>query len=346
MRKRDYYEVLGVSRAAPVSEIRRAYRRLARRYSPDVNLWDARAEGLFEEIREAYRVVGDPAARSLYDRLGHRAFEPAGEGPAMGATARGEDIHYAMELDLDEALRGVRAEIEFTRLDSCEACGGSGGAGRQAAQPCPACHGRPVRVALHGDRPVAARCAVCGGTGWRLPPPCPGCGGRGTRPRPCRLEVAIPPGVDTGAQVRILGEGHAAPAPGRRGDLIVITRVRPHPLFTRKGDHLHCEVPVTVPEAALGARIQIPTPDGSVVVTIPAGTQTGQTLRVRGKGCPRLDREGRGDLLVETRVMIPRNTDPALEEVLQALRRLLPGDPRAELWRPPERSSARGEGGR
>jgi DnaJ-class molecular chaperone len=155
--------------------------------------------------------------------------------------------------------------------------------------------------------------------------------------------VAIPPGVDTGAQIRAAGEGHAAPAPGRRGDLIVITRIRPHPFFTRKGDHLHCEVPLSVPEAALGTRIQIPAPDGPVTVRIPAGTQAGQTLRVRGKGCPRLDRDGRGDLLVQTRVVIPQNADPALEEVLQALRRLLPEDPRAELWGAPERGT-RAEG--
>lgn len=345
MRKRDFYEVLGVSRQAPGEEIRRAYRRLARRYSPDVNLWDARAEGLFEEIREAYRVIGDPAARSLYDRLGHQAFDPLRDGRA-GPAGRGEDIHYAVELEFDDALRGVRAEIEVTRLEPCGACGGSGGADGQAAGPCPACQGRPVRIALDRDRPVATRCAACRGTGWRLPPPCTGCGGRGTQARPCRIEVTIPPGVDTGAQVRVPAEGHAAPAPGRRGDLIVITRVRPHAFFTRKGDHLHCEVPLTVPEAALGARIQIPTPDGPVMVTIPAGTQAGQTLRVRGKGCPRLDREGRGDLLVQTRVVIPRNPDPALEEVLQALRRLLPDNPRAELWRTPERGGARAEGRR
>jgi len=332
VRKRDYYEVLGVSREAPVSEIRRAYRRLARRYSPDVNLWDVRAEALFAEIQEAYRVVGDPAARPLYDRMGHQAFQPAGDGPGDGGAPRGEDIHYARELELDEALRGVQMEIEVTRLEPCAACGGAGGAGGRTAEPCSVCEGRPVRIGLHRDRPVATRCGACGGTGWRLPPPCSGCGGRGTRPRPCRIEVAIPPGVDTGAQIRVRGEGHAAPTPGQRGDLIVITRVRPHPVFSRKGDHLHCELPLTVPEAALGARIQIPTPDGPVVVTIPAGTQAGQTLRVRGKGCPRLDREGRGDLLVQTRVVIPRNTDPALEEVLQALRRLLPDNPRAELW--------------
>jgi DnaJ-class molecular chaperone len=158
--------------------------------------------------------------------------------------------------------------------------------------------------------------------------------------------VTIPAGVDTGAQVRVPGEGHAAPAPGRRGDLIVITRVQPHPFFARKGDHLHCEVPVTVPEAALGARIQVPTPDGLVTLTLPGGTQSGHTFRVRGKGCPRLDRDARGDLLVQIRVVVPRNTDPALEEVLQALKRLLPGDPRAELWGARDRAQARAESGR
>jgi molecular chaperone DnaJ len=330
VKKRDYYEVLGVSREAPPADIRRAYRRLARRYSPDVNLWDPGAEGLFDEIREAYRVLADPARRALYDRLGHRAFEPtAGPGPA---ATRGEDIHYAMELELEEAVRGVRAEVEVVRLEPCPACGATGGAGGERIVPCPACRARPVRIALDRGQPVAARCVACRGSGWRLPPPCPACGGRGTRPEPRRLAIAIPAGVDTGAQVRIPGEGHAGPGPGPRGDLIVITRVRPHPFFTRKGDHLHCEVPVTVPEAALGARIRVPTPDGPAVVTIPAGAQNGQTFRLRGRGCPRLDREGRGDLLVQVRVVIPRNADPALEEVLQALRRLLPDNPRAELW--------------
>jgi molecular chaperone DnaJ len=343
--KRDFYEVLGVSRQASAEEIRRAYRRLARRYSPDVNLWDARAEGLFEEIREAYRVLGDSAARSLYDRLGHQAFEPGRDGPAAPAM-RGEVILYGIELELGQALRGVRAGIELTRLEPCEDCGATGGADGQAASPCPGCQGRPLRLRLAGERPVAARCLVCGGTGWRLPPPCPGCAGRGTRARIGRIEVTVPPGVDTGAQIRVPGEGHAAPAPGGRGDLIVITRVRPHPFFTRKGDHLHCEVPVTVPEAALGARIQIPAPDGPVAVTIPAGTQTSQTFRIRGKGCPRLDREGRGDLLVQTRVVIPRNPDSALEEVFQALRRLLPEDPRADLWRVPDRWSVQAGGAR
>jgi molecular chaperone DnaJ len=341
VRKRDYYEVLGVSRAAGGAEIRRAYRRLARQYSPDVNLWDTRAEGLFDEIREAYRVLADPAARAAYDRFGHGAFEAAPD--RSPAAPRGEDIHYAMELQLEEALHGVRAEVELTRLEPCRACGATGGAGGEPPVPCPACQGSPLRLTRGDGSPAAVRCAACRGTGWRRPPRCHGCGGRGARPEPCRIAVTIPPGVDTGAQVRIPGEGHAAPGPGPRGDLIVITRVRPHPLFARKGDHLHCEVPVTVPEAALGARLRIPTPDGPAVVTIPAGAQSGQTFRLRGRGCPRLDREGRGDLLVQVRVVIPRNADPALEEVLQALKRLLPDNPRAELWGGPALWATPGE---
>jgi DnaJ-class molecular chaperone len=144
--------------------------------------------------------------------------------------------------------------------------------------------------------------------------------------------VEIPPGVDTGAQIRVPGEGHATRAPGRRGDLVVMARVQPHPFFTRKGDNVYCEVPITVPEAALGARIHIPTPHGPVAVTIPTGTQSGHVLRIRGKGCPRLDRRGYGDLFVSTRVTIPRNADSTLEQVLRALERLLPENPRAQLW--------------
>jgi DnaJ-class molecular chaperone len=152
---------------------------------------------------------------------------------------------------------------------------------------------------------------------------------------PAHLEVAIPAGVDTGAQVRVPGEGHATRVPGTRGDLVVITRVRPHAFFTRKGDNLYCEVPITVPEAALGARIQVPTLEGPAVITVPAGTQSGQVFRLRGKGCRRLDRDGHGDLFVAARVVIPRNPDTTLEEVLRALQRLWPEDPRAALWSGP-----------
>ncbi|MBI2467169.1 MAG: J domain-containing protein [Candidatus Rokubacteria bacterium] len=331
MSKRDYYDVLEVSRRATLPEIRRAYRRLARQYSPDINLWDVRAAGLFDEIAEAYRVLTDPPARVLYDRLGHRAFDP-GIADAGTQTGRGDDLHAPIEIDFEEALRGASTRLEVTRQEPCGACRGTGGAGGRFATRCPACRGRPVRIVMDGGVPVPVRCEACGASGWHLPEPCTGCAGRGTLPRRVRIAVEVPPGVDTGAQIRLPGEGDAAPAPGQRGDLVVITRVRPHRFFTRKGDNLYCEVPLTVPEAALGARIQVPTPDGPAVVTIPAGTQSGQVFRIRGKGCPRLDRDGRGDLFVVARVTIPRNADPTLEEVLRALQRLWPENPRAELW--------------
>jgi molecular chaperone DnaJ len=332
MAKRDYYHVLGVPRQATVQEIRRAYRRLARQFSPDVNVWDDRAPGLFEEIDDAYRVLSDVSTRALYDRLGHRAFTPA-EGAAT--SQRGDDLHYPIEIDFEEALRGIVAVLDVVRQDPCASCTGTGDVGGRPATRCPACGGRPVWIASRDGRPRAVRCEACRATGWRLPEPCPTCGGRGTVPAQARLEVAIPPGVDTGAQVRMPGEGHARQVPGGRGDLVVITRVRPHPFFTRKGDNLFCEVPITVPEAALGARIQVPTPDGPAVITVPSGTQSGQVFRLRGKGIRRLDRDGYGDLFVGARVVIPRNLDTTLEEVLRALQRLWPEDPRAALWSRP-----------
>jgi molecular chaperone DnaJ len=331
MSKRDYYDVLGVPRQATAGEIRQAYRRLARRYSPDVNFWDARSGGLFEEIAEAYQVLSHRAARALYDQLGHRAFEPA---DAPGGQERGEDVHYPIEIEFEEALRGVAAVLDVARHEPCSHCAGTGGLEGRGASRCPACEGRPFRITSPDGVPLMARCQACGGVGWRLPAPCPGCGGHGTLPGRAHVAVQVPPGVDTGAQIRVSGEGHAVRAPGARGDLVVITRVRAHTFFARKGDNLHCEVPVTVPEAALGARIQVPTPDGPAAVTVPAGTQGGQTFRLRGKGCPRLDRDGRGDLFVTARVVIPRNADTTLEEVLRALQRLLPEDPRAALWGP------------
>jgi molecular chaperone DnaJ len=330
MRKRDYYDVLGVRRQASVPDIRRAYRRLARQYSPDVNLWDARAPDVFDEIAEAYRILSDAVTRSLYDHLGHRAFEPGDGSPDRD---RGEDLHYPVELEFEDALRGVATVLDLVRQEPCGACGGTGGHGGRRPVVCPRCQGRPApRLTPPHGVPITARCDACGGTGWRLPEPCAACAGGGTAPGRVRVDVTIPAGVDTGAQIRVPAEGHAAPAGGPRGDLIVITRVRSHPFFTRKGDNLCCEVPLTVPEAALGARIQVPTPDGPAVVTVPAGTQAGQVFRLRGKGCPRLDRDGRGDLFVTARVVIPRNADSTLEEVLRALQRLWPEDPRAALW--------------
>lgn len=331
MKKRDYYDVLGVPRQATAQEVRGAYRRLARLYSPDVNVRNDRAGGLFDEIVEAYRVLSEPATRAAYDRLGHRAFDTGTTQPPP-REARGEDLHCPVEIDFLDALHGVTASLDVTRQEACVPCSGTGGAEGGLPSRCETCHGRPVRVVSHDGLPVTVRCEACAASGWRLSQPCPACSGHGLVARTNRLNIEIPAGVDTGAQIRVRGEGHASRTSGARGDLVVITRVRPHPFFTRKGDNLYCEVPITVPEAALGARIQVPTPDGPAVVTLPAGTQNGQLFRLRGKGSPRLDRDGRGDLFVATRVTIPRNADPTLEQVLRALERLWPEDPRAAMW--------------
>jgi molecular chaperone DnaJ len=330
MRKRDYYDILGVPRQATGQAIRQAYRRLARQCSPDINVWDDRAGELFAEISEAYRVLAEPAARARYDRLGHRAFGSAGE-PAAAPDARGDDLHGSVEIELEDAVRGVSAVVDVVRQAPCPACHGTGGVEGRETSRCPACDGPGVRIDERGGHSTT-RCPACDGAGWRAPAPCPGCGGLGTVPRRARVTVQIPPGVDTGSQVRVPAGGHAVRSPGVLGDLVVITRVREHPFFTRKGDNLYCEVPVTIPEAALGARIQVPTLEGPAILTMPAGTQSGQLFRLRGKGCPRLDRDGRGDLFVQARVTIPRNADSTLEEVLRALQRLLPEDPRAALW--------------
>ncbi len=282
--RRDYYAVLGIAATADLREMRQAYRRLARRYSPDVNFWDAEARTLFEEISEAYRVLSDAAARSMYDRYGHALVDSR----ALATERRGDDLHVAASLSLADAARGVTLSMELSRFSPCGACGGSG---------------------------------------------CPECRGRGVRPLIEPVSISIPAGVDTGIQVRIAGQGHAGPFGGPRGDLIVSTRVNDHPFFTRKGDNLHCEVPVTLAEAILGARIQVPTLDGEVTLVVPSATQSGQAFRLRGRGVPHLSGEGTGDLYVTVRVDIPRGLDARTQDMVRELDRVLASDPRADLRR-------------
>jgi DnaJ-class molecular chaperone len=284
--RRDYYAVLGVATTADLREIRRAYRALARQYSPDVNFWDAGARALFEEISEAYRVLSDPGARSMYDRFGatlvDRVAPPGGR--------RGDDHHVTVALSFADAARGVTLTLDLNRLS-----------------PCPACEGRG--------------CAECRG---------------GIRPMTESVSVAIPPGVDTGTQVRIPEQGHAGPFAGPRGDLIVNTRVGEHPVFARKGDNLHCEVPITIGEAILGARIRVPALDGEVTLVVPPGTQSGQAFRLRARGMPRLHSDGAGDLYVTVRVEIPRGLDAHTQDLVRELDRLIGGNPRRAARQPRE----------
>jgi len=288
--RRDYYAVLGVVSTAGPREVRQAYQRLARQYSPDINFWDAQARALFEEIAEAYRVLSDPAARAMYDRFGVGVL---GDG-ALPAGRRGEDAHVAVELDFSQVVRGARVQLDVQRFSPCGACGASGQAG-------------------------GARCAACAG--------------RGVRQQRERVDVAIPAGVDTGAQIRLAGEGHAGPFGGPRGDLVVSTRVREHPFFRRKGESVHCEVPISVWEALLGARIRVPTPAGEAVLVVPPGATGGQVFRLRGQGLPKLAGEGTGDLYVTIRVEMPTGLDPRTQDLVRQLERLMPAEPRAALAR-------------
>ena len=287
--RRDYYAVLGIAATAPPREVRHAYRRLARQYSPDVNFWDVTARALFEEIKEAYRVLIDPDARALYDRFGAAAL-----GGALEAGRRGEDVHAAVELSFAEAARGTTVPVAISRFSPCAACDAS------------------------GTREDGA---------------CAACAGRGVRRAADTVSVTIPAGVDSGAQVRVAGEGSAGPYGGPRGDLLVATRVREHPFFARRGDAVHCEVSVTVWEALRGARIRIPTPHGEAALVVPPGTASGRVLRLRGQGLPRLAGDGPGDLLVTVRVEMPEGIDARADELVRALERVLPMEPRAGLER-------------
>jgi DnaJ-class molecular chaperone len=288
--RRDYYAVLGIAATSAPREVRQAYRRLARQYSPDVNFWDAQALALFEEISEAYRVLSDPAARTMYDRFGGAVVR----GAALEAGRRGEDVHVAIELDFAEVARGASMTLDVPRFSPCGDCGASG---RTEDARCAACHGRGVRRVVEAVR------------------------------------VAIPAGVDSGAQVRVSEEGSAGPFGGPRGDLIVSTRVAEHPFFQRKGESVQCEVPISVWEALRGARIRVPTPSGEAALVIPPGTTGGQMFRLRGQGLPKLAGEATGDLYVTVRVEVPTGFDARTHELVRELERLMPMEPRAALER-------------
>jgi molecular chaperone DnaJ len=286
--RRDYYAVLGIAATAGPRELRQAYRRLARQYSPDVNFWDARAHALFEEIAEAYRVLSDPGARRLYDRFG------SGGAVELGPGRRGEDVHVSVQLEFADVARGITLEVDALRFSPCD---------------------------------------VCGARGLTEDAPCEVCLARGVRRRVDPVPVVIPPGVDTGVEIRVAGEGNAGPYGGPRGDLVVSTHVREHPFFTRRGDNIHCEVPVSVWEALRGARVQVPTPTGEAVIIVPPGTSAGQVFRLRGQGLPKLAGDGVGDLYVTVQVDVPGGLDARTHELIRELERLLPVAPRAHLNR-------------
>jgi len=345
-KKRDYYEVLGVSREADGDEIKRAYRRGALKYHPDNYDGDkSEAERKFKELAEAYEVLSDPVKRQRYDRFGHRGLQGAGVhdfssmgfgdifsmfedifsgmGFARGTSStagRGGDLETEVELTLEQVATGVDQTLEFERLDFCEACGGGGS--RKGAQPqrCPTCGGYgQVRQQSQGILGMAVRivnCPQCKGKGTIVTDPCPQCGGSGRQRKQRVLTLRIPAGIHDGQVVRARGEGEPSPDGTNRGDLLVYVRVKTHPLLARRGDNLVCQVPITVAQAALGGQVEVPTLTGPEEVDIPAGTQYGDVLTLKKRGLPS-PRNGRsGDLHVQLLIEIPRKLSKRQRELL------------------------------
>ncbi len=355
MSKRDYYEVLEVSRTASDQEIKSAYRKLALKYHPDRNPGDKAAEDRFKESAEAYAVLADTDKRHLYDRFGHAGlggaatgFDPNtftgfedilgglgdifGFGDVFGGARRragpqrGADLRYDLEISFDEAARGAETSIQIPRQETCEACSGSGASPGSKPTSCPQCHGRGQLRYQQGFFTVARTCGQCRGTGSIISKPCTTCRGVGRVQQDRKLTVRIPAGIATGQRLRLSGEGEAGPGGGPPGDLYVVIDVQEHPFFERQGNDLHCEIPLNFPTLALGGEIRIPTLDGTQAFDIPEATETGTTFRVRGKGMPDVSGRGRGDLLVTVKVTTPKKTTKEQRKLLEQLARTLPNE--------------------
>jgi len=342
--RRDYYEVLGVSRDATPEEIKRAYRTLARRYHPDVNK-EPDAEAKFKEINEAYGVLSDEERRELYDRYGHDGLS-AGGGPAespftgfddifdiffgtrdrsfrTGTTAvRGDDLLQEIQITLEEAATGVNKRIRYSHLETCDVCDGSGAEPGTRPQVCPTCRGtgfvRHTQNTLLGTFQTRATCGRCNGQGRIVSSACPQCAGAGRLRKTRERTIRIPAGVDTGARIRVSGEGDAGLHQGPPGDLYVVVRVEPHNTFERRGNDLVCEVPISFATAALGGEVEVPTIQGTDKLRIPEGTQSGTSFVLRGKGMPDLNGYGRGDQYVIVRVDVPKKLTPEQRQALKA----------------------------
>jgi molecular chaperone DnaJ len=372
--KTDYYELLGVPRRASLKEIRQVYRRLARKYHPDLNPGDKAAEEKFKQVQEAYEVLSDPKKRQMYDQFGfysegYKGGPPPGAsagpgevqfdfggfdfGGGMGGTSfrdlfsqvfrgahaaeatphpePGQDLEYQLEIGFWDAIRGAVKKLSITRLETCATCRGTGAAGG-GQQTCTACGGTGSVTQTSGRMRFQITCSRCGGSG-HLRTICRTCGGEGRVSRADSLDVRIPAGVQTGSRVRVPGRGNAGTMGAAPGDLYLIIKVEPHPFFDRRGDDIYTTVPITVPEAALGAKIEVPTIDGRAQVRIPPGTSSGKVLRLREKGAPSARRPGRrGDQMIEVQVVVPRPVDERVRNLLRELEKLAPEDPRRDLF--------------
>jgi len=349
--KRDYYEVLGVPRGAGEDDLKKAYRRLAIQFHPDRNPGDKHAEESFKELNEAYQILSDPERRAQYDRYGHAAFQGAqgggfsgfdftqgfeevfsdifgdffgtGRGRSRSRTRRGDDLRYDLEIEFEEAARGAEKVVKFQRLANCDACDGSrarGGAG--GVRTCPNCRGTGQVRTQQGFFSIATTCGQCRGEGSIIADPCPKCQGQGRIRKPQSISVKIPAGVDNGSRLKLRGEGEAGFAGGPQGDLYVVIHVREHSMFARQDNDVVIEVPVSFPQAALGAEIEVPTLEGKVKLKIPSATQSGKVFRLKGKGIVDLHGYGRGDQLVKILIETPRRLTARQRELLEEFAKL------------------------
>lgn len=366
---KDFYEILGVPKSASLSQIKQAYRKLARRHHPDVNPGDKASERRFKEISEAYQVLSDPEKRKRYDQFG--SFDPGAFTGAAGrggfgfsgfdfsdlgrktgfgdifdeifsrkrrhrpttAPRKGNDLQYVVNLSFTDALKGIETEVAVMRREACKACGGGGSILTGDTRACPTCGGTGSRTVQQGALRFDTECQACGGTGIFPGETCRSCRGQGSVPQREKLTVRIPPGVDNGSRVRVAGRGDAGAHGGPPGDLYILTNVAKHPVFTRKGNNIYVTAPVTVTEAALGAKLEVPTIEGSATIRIPPATQSGQRFRLRGRGAKALRGGGRGDQFVEVKIVLPKVIDESTKELYRKLQQQERWNPRKDLFR-------------
>lgn len=378
--KQDYYELLGVPRKATAKDIRTSFRKLARKYHPDLNPGDKSSEEKFKQLQEAYDVLSDSKKRQIYDQYGFYSDNMPPGGPGTGPGRDGEapdvnfdfggydfgggagtagggasfrdlfsqffsgsrgsaamepehepggDLEYQIEIDFWDAVRGAVKKLSITRLDTCETCHGTGAVG--SPQTCPTCHGTGTIQQQAGKMKFNVPCTRCGGTG-KLRTACKTCGGEGRVRRAETIDVRIPAGVANGGRVRVPGKGNSGTMGAPAGDLYLRVVVKPHEFFERRGNDLYTKIPVTVSEATLGAKIEVPTIDGRSLVRIPPGTNSGKTLRLKEKGVPSARNGARGDQYVEIQVVVPPPTDERVRNLMKELENIEPGDPRKDLF--------------
>lgn len=354
--KRDFYEVLSVTRDANDATIKTSYRKLALQYHPDRNPGDAEAEEKFKEAAEAYGVLSDQQKRAAYDRFGHQGVSGAGGNGGFDASgfpdlsdvlnemfgfgdpfggggrgqqrrnraARGEDVRYDLELTFEDSMRGMSADIQVPRMEECGRCKGKGAEPDEGVVTCPTCKGRGEVIYQQAFLQVRRTCGQCGGRGQIIKKPCKECRGEGYLRRERKLKVNIPAGVDTGTQLRLSGEGQPGANGGPPGDLYVVTRVEDHPVFERDEYDLHCRVPINIAQAALGTTVDLQTFDGVQHVKVPEGTQHGSKLKLKNLGVPKLNSSSRGDLYVHIAIQVPQKLSREQRKLFEQLNDVLP----------------------